>query len=45
MTFTPRVLTDVPGKELRWLGKLGPGWIADGEHRFTIEQIRPGASA
>jgi hypothetical protein len=41
-TFTPQVLTDVPGKELRWLGKMGPGWIADGEHRFTIEQIRPG---
>jgi hypothetical protein len=21
---------------------MGPGWIADGEHRFTIEQIGPG---
>ncbi|MFI8917354.1 SRPBCC family protein [Streptomyces sp. NPDC053513] len=42
MTFTPEVLTDLPGTELRWLGKMGPGWIADGEHRFAIEQIRPG---
>ncbi|MBW8485195.1 SRPBCC domain-containing protein [Actinomadura parmotrematis] len=41
-TFTPQVLTDIPGRELRWLGKIGPGWIGDGEHRFTIEQIRPG---
>ncbi|MEW1693294.1 SRPBCC domain-containing protein [Streptomyces sp. NPDC091265] len=41
-TFTPRVLTDDPGHELRWLGKMGPGWIADGEHRFTIRQLGPG---
>ena len=41
-TFNPTVLTHIPGKELQWLGKIGPGWIADGEHRFTIEQIRPG---
>ncbi|MBO2447085.1 SRPBCC domain-containing protein [Actinomadura barringtoniae] len=41
-TFKPQVLTYAPGKELRWLGKIGPGWIGDGEHRFTIEQIRPG---
>ena len=41
-TFTPKVLTDVPGKELRWLGKMGFRGVADGEHRFTIEQIHPG---
>ncbi|MFF9199351.1 SRPBCC family protein [Streptomyces sp. NPDC014779] len=40
--FTPRVLTANPGRELRWLGKIGPGWIADGEHRFTIEETTPG---
>ncbi|WP_425827422.1 SRPBCC family protein [Streptomyces fractus] len=40
-TFTPEVLDFVPGKELRWLGKMGPGWIADGEHRFTIEELGP----
>lgn len=41
MTFTPEVLTARPGRELRWLGKAGPGWIADGEHRFRIEQLGP----
>ncbi|KQX50164.1 hypothetical protein ASE09_16930 [Streptomyces sp. Root66D1] len=37
--FTPELLTVEPGRELRWLGKMGPGWIADGEHRFVIEEI------
>ncbi|MEV6839566.1 SRPBCC domain-containing protein [Streptomyces sp. NPDC051133] len=41
-TFTPRVQAAVPGRELRWLGKMGPGWIADGQHRFVIERIGPG---
>ncbi|WP_328894615.1 SRPBCC domain-containing protein [Streptomyces sp. NBC_00236] len=41
-TFTPEVLTLEPGRELRWLGKMGPGWIADGEHRFVIEEIGGG---
>jgi hypothetical protein len=41
MTFTPEVLTVTPGHELRWLGKVGPGWIADGEHRFLIERLGP----
>lgn len=41
-TFTPEVLTVAPGHELRWLGKTGPGWIADGEHRFVIEETGPG---
>ncbi len=31
-----------PGRELRWIGKVGPGGIFDGEHTFTIKQIRPG---
>ncbi|MFB7327010.1 SRPBCC family protein [Streptomyces sp. NPDC056190] len=39
--FTPELLTVSPGRELRWLGRFGPGWIADGEHRFTIEQLGP----
>ncbi|MFG3253665.1 SRPBCC family protein [Streptomyces sp. NPDC048172] len=42
MTFTPQVQAAVPGKELRWLGRMGPGWIADGQHRFTIERTGPG---
>ncbi|MEU9201030.1 SRPBCC domain-containing protein [Streptomyces sp. NPDC048332] len=40
--FTPEVLTLEPGRELRWLGRMGPGWIADGEHRFVIEEIGDG---
>ncbi|MFI9810471.1 SRPBCC family protein [Streptomyces sp. NPDC052301] len=41
-TFTPQVHAAVPGKELRRLGKRGPGWTADGQHRFVIERIGPG---
>lgn len=37
----PEVLTVSPGRELRWLGKVAPGWIADGEHRFLIERLGP----
>ncbi|MFB6959383.1 SRPBCC family protein [Streptomyces sp. NPDC056309] len=37
-TFTPTVLEASAGRELRWLGKVGPGWIGDGEHRFVIER-------
>ncbi|MFF1919453.1 SRPBCC family protein [Streptomyces sp. NPDC058221] len=39
MVFEPELLTVAPGRELRWLGKVGPGWIADGEHRFVIERL------
>jgi len=31
-----------PGRELRWIGRVGPGGIFDGEHTFTITQVRPG---
>ncbi|MFE5208021.1 SRPBCC family protein [Streptomyces sp. NPDC056600] len=41
-TFTPVVEVAERGRELRWLGKLGPGWIADGRHRFTIEPLGGG---
>ena len=41
-TFTPTVLVIEPGRELRWIGKVGPGGIFDGEHTFTIRQLRPG---
>ncbi|WP_410656984.1 SRPBCC family protein [Amycolatopsis sp. lyj-112] len=41
MSFEPTVLAVEPGKELRWLGKLGPGWIADGEHEFTLQALGP----
>jgi hypothetical protein len=37
--FTPTVLAAEAGKELRWIGRIGPGWIFDGEHRFVIEPL------
>ncbi|GAA3127070.1 SRPBCC domain-containing protein [Streptomyces rectiviolaceus] len=40
-TFTPEIQTVEPGRELKWLGKVEPGWIADGQHRFHIERIGP----
>jgi hypothetical protein len=36
MSFKPKVLAATPGKELRWLGKLGLHGIADGEHFFIL---------
>ncbi len=36
MTFTPRVLNNAPAIELRWVGKLGPGYLFDGEHVFQL---------
>jgi hypothetical protein len=41
-TFTPVVQVVEPGRELRWIGRVGPGGIFDGQHTFTIRQIRPG---
>ena len=41
-TFTPTVLTATPGRELRWLGELGPGAVFDGEHSFVIEPVQAG---
>jgi hypothetical protein len=40
-TFTPTVLTAEADRELRWVGKLGPGGVFDGEHRFVIERLGP----
>jgi hypothetical protein len=41
-TFTPVIQVVRPGRELRWLGRVGPGGIFDGQHTFTIQQIGPG---
>jgi hypothetical protein len=35
----PRLLTVSPGRELRWLGKLGIPGVFDGEHIFEIYPI------
>jgi hypothetical protein len=40
--FTPTVLIVQPDRELRWIGKVGPGYLFDGEHTFTIQPIGPG---
>jgi hypothetical protein len=40
-TFTPVVQIVEPGRELRWLGKVGPGGIFDGQHTFTITPLGP----
>ena len=36
MSFKPKVLAATPGKELRWIGKLGHRRIAAGEHCFVL---------
>lgn len=35
--FRPRVLRVSPARQIRWLGKLGPGGLFDGEHYFVLE--------
>ncbi|MEQ4210040.1 SRPBCC domain-containing protein [Actinopolymorpha sp. B9G3] len=40
-TFTPTVLAVEPGRELRWVGRVPPGGVFDGEHSFTIEPLGP----
>ena len=41
-TFEPKLLVVEPGRELRWIGKVGFGGIFDGEHAFRIEPAGPG---
>ena len=40
-TFTPVVQVVEPGRELRWLGRVGPGFLFDGQHTFTITRLGP----
>ena len=40
--FTPKLLAVEPNKELRWIGKIPPGGIFDGEHSFRLEQLPDG---
>jgi hypothetical protein len=39
MTFRPTVLDNVPGKRLRWLGRVLVPGVFDGEHSFFIEPL------
>jgi hypothetical protein len=41
-TFTPVIQVVEPGRELRWIGRVGPGGIFDGQHTFTIQRLGPG---
>ncbi|WP_405058110.1 SRPBCC domain-containing protein [Kribbella sp. NBC_01505] len=43
-TFTPKLLAVQPGRELRWIGRIGFGGIFDGEHAFRIEALPDGRS-
>lgn len=36
ITFRPEVLVADPGRELRWLGRLGLPRVFDGEHYFLL---------
>src|SRR4030088_1364331 len=38
VTFRPVVLVALPGRELRWLGRLLIPGLFDGEHYFQLEQ-------
>lgn len=42
--FRPRVLRVSPARQIRWLGKLGPGGLFDGEHYFVLEPQTDGTT-
>ncbi|HEX2144660.1 MAG TPA: SRPBCC domain-containing protein [Glycomyces sp.] len=42
--FRPRVLRVSPARQIRWLGKLGPGGLFDGEHYFVLEPQSDGTT-
>jgi|SRR5262245_15132741 len=44
MTFKPKVLAATPGKEFRWLGKLGLRGIFAGEHFFVLTTNEDGTT-
>lgn len=44
MSFKPKVLKATPNQELRWLGRLGFGGIADGEHYFILSTNTDGTT-
>ena len=44
MTFRPTVLAAAPGRELRWLGKLGLRGLFAGEHSFLLTRNADGTT-
>lgn len=45
MGFKPVVLRVSPARQIRWLGKLGPGRLFDGEHYFVLEPQEDGTTS
>ncbi len=43
-SFRPVVLAATPGRELRWIGRLGFGGIVDGEHFFVLTANADGST-
>lgn len=43
-TFKPTVQNAIPDRELRWIGRLGPGGIVDGEHFFVLSPNSDGGT-
>jgi hypothetical protein len=37
MRFSPRLIRMLPGREIRWIGRLGLAGIFDGEHSLAVE--------
>jgi hypothetical protein len=44
ITFKPTVQAATPGRELRWLGKLGVSGMFDGEHSFVLDDNGDGTT-
>jgi hypothetical protein len=42
LKFAPTLLAVVPNQELRWIGKVPPGAIFDGEHSFRLTALPGG---
>jgi hypothetical protein len=42
LKFTPTLLAVVPNQELRWIGKVPPGALFDGEHSFRLTALPDG---
>jgi hypothetical protein len=40
--FTPTLLAVVPNQELRWIGKVPPGALFDGEHSYRLTPLPGG---
>lgn len=42
--FRPAVLRVSPARQIRWLGRLGPGGLFDGEHYLVLEPREDGTT-